>query len=145
CLYLALRVLCGPDGLPGEPDLLFHNAGNGTFEEVSVKAGVSDPNHYFGMQGIWADIEGTGWPDLYVSNDAGPNYLYHNKRDGTFDEVGLVSGVALSEDGQELGSMGVDFGDYDHDGTFDLFVTNFTDQSDNLYRNLGPKGFTDMA
>ena len=91
------------------------------------------------MGAIWADYDNDGWPDLFVANDAGPNFLYRNKHDGTFDEVGLVSGVALSEDGQELGSMGVDFGDYDHDGNLDLFVTNFTDQADNLYRNLGNK------
>src|SRR5260370_3142107 len=145
CRFKGVLVKCGPWGMQGESDVLFHNRGDGTFEEVSKKAGVDDPKHRYGLGAIWTDYDNDGWPDLYVANDAGPNFLYHNKHDGTFDEVGLVSGVALSEDGQELGSMGVDFGDYDHDGNFDLFVTNFTDQSDNLYRNLGPKGFTDMA
>jgi enediyne biosynthesis protein E4 len=145
CRFKGVLVQCGPWGMQGESDVLFHNRGDGTFEEVSKKAGVDDPKHRYGMGAIWADYDNDGWPDLFVANDAGPNFLYHNKHDGTFDEVGLVSGVALSEDGQELGSMGVDFGDYDHDGNLDLFVTNFTDQPDNLYRNLGNKSFSDMG
>jgi hypothetical protein len=145
CRFKGVLVQCGPWGMQGEGDVLFHNRGDGTFEEVSKKAGVDDPKHRYGMGAIWADYDNDGWPDLFLANDAGPNFLYHNKHDGTFDEVGLLSGVALSDDGQELGSMGVDFGDYDHDGNLDLFVTNFTDQPDNLYRNLGNKSFTDMA
>jgi len=145
CRFKGVLVQCGPWGMQGESDLLMHNRGDGTFEEVSKKAGVDDPKHRYGMGAIWADYDNDGWPDLFVANDAGPNLLYRNKHDGTFDEVGMVSGVALSEDGQELGSMGVDFGDYDHDGNLDLFVTNFTDQPDNLYRNLGNKSFSDMA
>jgi hypothetical protein len=145
CRFKGVLVQCGPWGMQGESDVLFHNRGDGTFEEVSKKAGVDDPKHRYGMGAIWADYDNDGWPDLFVANDAGPNFLYHNKHDGTFDEVGLVSGVALSEDGQELGSMGVDFGDYDHDGNLDLLVTNFTDQPDNLYRNLGNKSFSDMG
>jgi enediyne biosynthesis protein E4 len=145
CRFKGVLVQCGPWGMQGESDVLFHNRGDGTFEEVSKKAGVDDPKHRYGLGAIWTDYDNDGWPDLYLANDAGPNYLYHNKHDGTFDEVGLIAGVALSDDGQELGSMGVDFGDYDHDGNFDLFVTNFTDQADNLYHNLGKNGFTDMA
>jgi hypothetical protein len=80
-----------------------------------------------------------------VANDAGPNFLYRNNHNGTFDEVGLLTGVALSDDGQELGSMGVDTGDYDHDGRTDIYVTNFTDQPNNLYRNLGAQSFTDLG
>ncbi len=145
CRFKGVLVQCGPWGMQGESDVLFHNRGDGTFEEVSKKAGVDDPKHRYGMAAIWSDYDNDGWPDLFLANDAGPNFLYHNKHDGTFDEVGLLSGVALSDDGQELGSMGVDFGDYDHDGNLDLFVTNFTDQPDNLYRNLGNKSFTDMG
>src|SRR5882757_1738681 len=118
CRYKGILVQCGPWGMEGESDLLFHNRGDGTFEEVSKKASVDDPRHRYGLGAVWGDYDNDGWPDLYVANDAGPNFLYHNKHDGTFDEVGLVSGVALSEDGQELGSMGVDVGDYDHDGNF---------------------------
>ena len=145
CRFRGIPVQCGPWGLPGESDFLFRNRGDGTFEDVSKKAGVDDPNHYYGMQGIWADYDNDGWPDLYVANDAGPNYLYHNQHDGTFKEMGLLSGAALSGDGQEQGSMGVDFGDFDHDGWLDIFVTNFTDQASTLYWNQGAQGFSDVS
>lgn len=145
CRFRGVPVQCGPWGLPGESDYLFHNRGDGTFEEVSKKAGVDDPNHYYGMQGIWFDYDDDGWPDLYLTNDAGPNYLYHNKHNGTFEEVGLLSGAALSSDGQEEGSMGVDFGDFDHDGKLDLIVTTFTDQPTLIFRNQGTQGFLDVG
>src|ERR1700756_177651 len=145
CRFKGVLVQCGPWGLPGESDLLFHNKGDGTFEEVSKKAGVDDPHHYYGMGVVWSDYDNDGWPDLYVANDAGPNYLYRNKHDGTFEENGLVMGADLSGDGQELGSMGVDMGDYDHDGRQDIFVTEFVDQSDTLYRNNGADGFADVS
>jgi enediyne biosynthesis protein E4 len=145
CMYLAMRVLCGPDGLPGESDFLFHNKGDGTFEEVSKKADVDDPNHYFGMQAVWADIENTGWPDLYVSNDAGPNYLYRNKHDGTFEEIGLLSGTALNRDGRMQASMGVDTADFDHDGMQDILVTNFSQEGADLFWNRGEQGFDQAA
>jgi hypothetical protein len=145
CMYLAVRVLCGPDGLPGESDLLFHNKGDGTFEEVSKKAGVDDPNHYFGMQAVWADLENSGWPDLYVSNDAGPNYLYRNKHDGTFEEIGLLSGTALNRDGRMQASMGVDIADFDHDGRQDVLVTNFSQEGADLFWNRGDQGFEQAA
>jgi len=145
CRFRGIPVQCGPWGLPGESDFLFRNRGDGTFEDVSKRAGVDDPNHYFGMQGVWADYDNDGWPDLYVANDAGPNYLYHNKHDGTFEDVALLSGAALSGDGQELGSMGVDFGDFDHDGRLDIFVSEFTEQPDMLFWNKGSQGFTDIS
>jgi enediyne biosynthesis protein E4 len=144
CRYRGVMVQCGPGGLPGEPDYLFRNRGDGTFEDVSKKAGVDDPNHYYGLQAVWADYDNDGWPDLYVPNDGQPNYLYHNKHDGTFEEVGLMSGAALSLDGKAEGSMGVDFADMDHDGLLDIFVTNFVDEPDALYWNQGDKGFTDI-
>lgn len=145
CRFKGVLVQCGPWGMPGEGDYLFHNRGDGTFEDVSKKAGMDDPHHRYGLGAIWGDYDNDGWPDLFLANDAGPNFLYHNRHDGTFDEVGMLAGVALGEDGQELGSMGVDFGDYDHDGKLDLFVTNYTDQVDNLYRNLGGGAFSDMS
>jgi hypothetical protein len=145
CRFKGVLVQCGPWGMPGEGDYLFHNRGDGTFEDVSKKAGMDDPQHRYGLGAIWADYDNDGWPDLFVANDAGPNFLYHNRHDGTFDEVGMLAGVALGDDGQELGSMGVDFADYDHDGKLDLLVTNYTDQINNLYRNLGNGAFTDMA
>jgi len=145
CRFRGVMVQCGPWGMPGESDFLFHNRGDGTFEDVSKTAGVDDPRHYFGMQGVWGDYDNDGWPDLYVANDAGPNYLYHNNHDGTFEDVGLLSGAALSADGREQGSMGVDFGDMDHDGLFDVIVTNFTEEPDTLYWNRGKQGFTDIS
>ena len=145
CRFRGIPVQCGPWGLPGESDFLFRNRGDGTFVDVSKKTGVDDPNHYYGMQGIWSDYDNDGWPDLYVANDAGPNYVYRNRHDDTFEEVGLLSGAALSGDGQEQGSMGVDFGDFDHDGRLDLFVTNFTDQPSTLYWNQGVQGFRDVS
>ena len=145
CRYRGLLVQCGPWGMPGESDLLFHNRGDGTFEEVSKKAGVDDPNHYYGLGAVWGDYDNDGWPDLYVANDAGPNFLYHNRHDGTFEEEGLSQGIAVGADGMQQGSMGVDWGDYDHDNRLDMIVTNFVNQSDTLYRNLGEQGFVDVT
>jgi hypothetical protein len=145
CRFKGLKVQCGPWGMQGESDLLFHNRGDGTFEEVSRKAGVDDPNHFYGLGAIWGDYDNDGWPDLYVANDSGPNYLYRNKHNGTFEEVGMLSGAALSGDGQEQGNMGVTWGDYRHEGTLSMFVTTFADQADTLYRNLGKDGFSDVS
>src|SRR5437016_6495855 len=145
CQFRGVLVQCGPWGMQGESDFLFHNRGDGTFEDVSKKAGVDDPRHYYGMGVVWGDLDNDGWPDLYVANDAGPNYMYRDKHDGTFEEVGLVLGADLSGDGQELGSMGVDLGDYNHSGRLGVFVTEFVDQSDTLYRNNGDDGFADVS
>ena len=145
CRFKGVRVQCGPWGLQGESDLLYHNRGDGTFEEVSKKAGVDDPNHYYGLGVVWGDYDNDGWPDLYVANDSGPNFLYHNKHDGTFEDVGMLAGAALSGEGLEQGSMGVDWGDYLHEGRLSMFVTNFTEQPDTLYRNMGPDGFSDVS
>lgn len=145
CRFKGILVQCGPWGMIGESDLLFHNRGDGTFEEVSKKAGVDDPNHYYGLGAVWGDYDNDGWPDLYVANDTGPNYLYHNKHDGTFEELGMLSGIGMSGEGLQQGSMGVDWGDYLHDGRLGMIVTNFTEQADNLYRNLGAQGFSDES
>ena len=135
---------CGPRGLPGETDLLFRNDGSGHFVEVGEKAGVHDPREYFGLGIAWFDFNDDGWPDLYVANDSGPNFLYENMRDGTFKEVAFPMGVAVSEDGGEQGSMGVAVGDYDNVGRLSLFVTNFSDEYDALYHNDGDH-FTDVS
>ena len=145
CDFRGVTMECARRGHTGESDFLLHNRGNGTFEDVSVKAGVSDPGHYLGMQGLWSDYDNDGWPDLYVTNDGGPNYLYHNLHDGSFEEIGLQAGAALSLDGQERAGMGVDFGDFDRDGRFDIVVTNFSQEPDALFWNQGPRGFTDIA
>src|SRR2546423_9772281 len=138
-------VQCGPWGMPGEGDYLFHSRGDGTFEDVSKKAGMDDPQHRYGLGAIWADYDNDGWPDLFVANDAGPNFLYHNRHDGTFDEVGMLAGVALGGDGQELGSMGGDFADYDHDGKLDLLVANYTHHINKLYRNLSAGALSGLS
>ncbi|PYV52089.1 MAG: CRTAC1 family protein [Acidobacteria bacterium] len=145
CRFKGIRVQCGPWGMQGETDLLFHNRGDGTFEEVSKKAGVDDPDRYYGLGVEWADYDDDDWPDLYVANDSGPNYLYRNKHDGTFEDVSMLAGIAVSADGLQQGSMGVDWGDYLHDGHMGMFVTNFTEQPDTLYRNLGKREFSDVT
>jgi hypothetical protein len=145
CRFKGVLVQCGPWGMAGESDLLFHNKGDGTFEEVSKKAGVDDPHHYYGLGATWGDFDNDGWPDLYVANDAGPNFLYRNKHDGTFEDVGLLSGVALSGDGMEQGSMGVDWGDYLHEGRLSMVVTNFVEQGTTLYHNVDKENFADVS
>jgi hypothetical protein len=145
CRFKGVLVQCGPWGMAGESDLLFHNKGDSTFEEVSKKAGVDDPHHYYGLGATWGDYDNDGWPDLYVANDAGPNFLYRNKHDGTFEEIGLLSGAALSGDGMEQGSMGVDWGDYLHEGRLSMIVTNFVEQGSTLYHNLGKDNFADVS
>jgi hypothetical protein len=145
CRFKGVLVQCGPWGLQGESDLLYHNRGDGTFEEVSVRAGVHDSEGRFGLGVVWGDYDNDGWPDLLVANDAGANYLYHNNHNGTFSDVALLAGVALSGAGLEQGNMGVDFGDYDHDGWLDIVDTTFADQPKTLYRNLGREGFEDVS
>lgn len=145
CSHLGIRVQCGPRGLPGERDWFFRNRGDGTFEEVASVVGVSDPDKYFGLGAIFTDYDDDGMPDLYVANDSSPNYLYRNRGNGKFDEVGFESGTSYGFNGQELGSMGVTSGDYDNDGDLDLFVTNFETEPNSLYRNQGEKGFLDVS
>ena len=145
CRYRGVPVQCGPKGLPGAGDSLFHNNGDGTFTDVSKKAGVSDPEGRFGLGAIWTDIDGDGWLDLFVANDATGNYLYRNNHDGTFSELGLQAGVSVDEDGVPLGSMGVTVGDYLHNGQFGIFVTNFSGEHATLYRHERPLLFTDVS
>jgi hypothetical protein len=144
CEYRGVAVQCGPRGLPGEGDFLFRNEGNGRFTEVGDAAGVSDPRAYFGLGAAWFDYNDDQWPDLYVANDSTPNFLYENQKNGTFKEVAFPKGVAVSEDGAEQGSMGIALGDYDRSGRFSLFVTNFSEEYNNLFRNLGDH-FVDMS
>jgi enediyne biosynthesis protein E4 len=133
-----------PDSMEGETDLLFRNRGDGTFEEVSEKAGVNDPGKLHGMGVVWGDYDGDGWPDLYVTNDGGWSFLYHNRHDGTFEEVGIALGPGLGAFGQSYGNMAADFGDFDRDGKLDLFVTRFGNQPASLFWNRGDH-FTDIA
>ncbi len=144
CRYRGIEVQCGPRGLPGTSDLLFRNRGDGTFDEVSQSAGVADPNEYFGLGVAWFDADADGWLDLFVANDSGPNFLYRNKKDGTFEEFAFPLGVAVSEDGGEQGSMGIAVGDYKNEGRPSLFVTNFSEEPNALYYNSGDF-FTDVS
>ncbi len=145
CQFRGISVMCGPRGLPGEPDHLFHNNGDGTFTDVSVKAGVSDAAHYFGLASAFVDVDDDGWVDLVVANDSTPNYLYKNKHDGTFEDVSYASGFALSEDGREQASMGIAIGDYQRTGRVSLSTTTFSDDYKTLYRNDGQGNFSDVT
>lgn len=145
CSFKNIRVQCGPRGLPGERDYFFRNKGDGTFEEVAEKIGVGDKEKYYGLGAIWGDYDDDGWLDFYVADDGTPNYLYKNNRDGTFSDVGFQTGTSYSGAGVEQGSMGVAWGDYDNDGKIDLFTTNFDNEPNALYRNLGNKGFLDVS
>jgi hypothetical protein len=145
CEFHGIPVQCGPRGLPGSGDSLYRNNHDGTFEDVSKKAGVADPAGRFGMGAVWSDFDGDGRQDLYVANDAGANYMYKNTGNGTFTDVALQAGTALSEDGKEQGSMGVAIGDYDHSGGWSIFVTNFSDEYNALYRPDKAFQFTDVS
>jgi len=145
CQFRGIAVMCGPRGLPGERDHLFHNNGDGTFTDVSVKAGVSDPSRYYGLAAVFVDVDDDGWVDLAVANDSTPNYLYRNRHNGTFEDVGYGSGFALSEDGREQASMAIAVGDYNRDGKVDLFTTTFSDDYKTLYRNDGGGNFSDVT
>jgi len=133
-----------PDTMEGETDFLFRNRGDGTFQDVSEKAGVNDPHKLHGMGVVWGDYDDDGWPDLFVTNDSGRNFLYNNKHDGTFEEVGMESGTGVGPSGQNYGNMAADFGDFDRDGKLDLIVTRFGNQSASLFWNRGEE-FIDIA
>ena len=145
CQFKGIPVQCGPRGLPGAGDSLYHNNGDGTFTDVSKKAGVADGNGYYGLGVICSDFDEDGFVDIFVANDSTPNFLYHNNGDGTFKEIAFTSGTAVNESGSEQGSMGVTLGDYDHDGKLDLFITNFDDEYNILYHNDGHNSFTDVS
>jgi enediyne biosynthesis protein E4 len=145
CKFKGADVQCGPRGLKGAGDSLFHNNGDGTFTNVAKEAGVEDPGHYYGLTVIWADFNHTGHPDIFVANDSTPNYLYRNEGNGKFTEIGLESGVALSEDGAEQARMGVAIGDYLHTGYPSLAVTVFSDDYTPLLRNDGKWNFEDVG
>jgi enediyne biosynthesis protein E4 len=145
CAFRGAPVMCGPRGLKGEPDHLFHNNGNGTFTDVSAKAGVSDPGAYYGFSAVFADLNNDGKVDLAVANDSTPNYLYINKGDGTFEDDSYASGFALNGDGRETAGMGLGVGDYRNNGLLDLLVTDFSDDYKVLYRNDGGGNFTDVS
>ncbi len=145
CEFRGLKVMCGPRGLKGEGDHLFHNNGDGTFTDVSEKAGVADANRYYGLTAVFADVNNDGKVDLMVANDSTPNYLYVNKGDGTFEDASYASGYALNENGRETASMGIAVGDYLNNGWLDLYNTVFSDDYNPLYKNEGGGNFSDVS
>jgi enediyne biosynthesis protein E4 len=145
CRFMGINVQCGPRGLKGSGDSLFHNNGDGTFTDVSKQAGVDDPNQYYGLGVIWADFNHTGRPDLYIANDSEAAYLYRNEGNGKFSEIGMQSGTALGEDGHEQAGMGVSVGDYLHTGLPALVVTDFALDNTPLYRNDGNWNFEEVS
>lgn len=144
CQYRGIAVSCGPRGLKGSRDRLYHNQGDGTFRDVSESLKI-DPEGYYGLGVIWGDATGDGCLDLYVADDSSPSLFYRGDCKGGLTESGVAAGIAYSDDGREQAGMGVDFGDYDRDGRPDLVKTNFSDDTNNLYRNQGNGEFTDMA
>jgi hypothetical protein len=145
CQFRGVPVMCGPRGLRGAQDTLYHQKPDGTFEDVSDKAGVNDPQRYYGFTSTFIHATGGKLPDLIVVNDSTPKQLYTNKGDGTFEEVGYPSGIALNENGREQAGMGLGVGDYDNDGLVDFYITNFSDDSNTLYHNDGDGNFTDVT
>ncbi len=145
CQYHEVAVQCGPRGLKGFPDTLYHNNGDGTFTEVAQQAGVDDAKRFFGLGAVWSDFDNDGRIDLFVANDGEPNYLYHNEGSGRFRETGYDSGVAVSEDGVEQANMGVAVGDFMHTGRMSIAITHFSDEYAVLYRNDGNLNFSDIS
>ena len=145
CQFRGVPVMCGPRGLLGEGDTLYHQKTDGTFEDISIKAGVNDPQKYYGFASAFVHANDDNLLDLIVVNDSTPKQLYINKGDGTFEEVGYPSGVALNENGREQAGMGLAIGDYDNDGRVDFHITNFSDDSNVLYHNDGDGNFTDVT
>jgi enediyne biosynthesis protein E4 len=145
CNWKGMPVPCGPRGLKGETMTLYHNDGHGHFTDVTKQAGVETPREYYGFTVLTGDFDNDGWPDFYVTCDSTPSLFFHNKHDGTFEETGLVSGLAVNEDGREQAGMGATAADYDGDGRIDIFKTNFSSDTNTLYRNLGNGTFDDVT
>ena len=139
CLYKGLMVACGPPGLQGGKNVLYHNEGNGTFSDVSQNSGILQTNGTYGLGVLTSDFDNDGWTDIYVANDSAPATLYHNNKNGTFTDIAAEAGAAYSGDGKPQAGMGVSAGDYDGDGWLDIFKTNFSGDTSTLYRNLGTK------
>lgn len=145
CLYEGITVACGPPGLQGGKDILFHNNGDGTFTDVSEKAGITKKQGTYGLGVLVSDFDNDGWPDIYVADDSAPSALFKNNHDGTFTDIGLESGVAFGADGKTQAGMGVSAADAFGDGNLAIFKTNFAGDTSSLYRNRGNNNFEDMT
>ncbi len=145
CQWKGISVMCGPRGLKGTRNELYHNNGDGTFSDVSDRSGVSKTDLYYCFTALTGDFDNDGWPDIFVACDSTPSLLFHNNHDGTFTEIAVKAGVAYSEDGREQAGMGADAVDYDGDGWLDIIRTNFSDETSTLYHNNGDGTFTDVT
>jgi enediyne biosynthesis protein E4 len=145
CTWKGFPVMCGPRGLPAGSNILYHNNGDGTFSDVSEKAGILKTGPRYAISAVSYDFDNDGWPDIYVAVDSEASILFHNRHDGTFEDIALMAGCAYSEDGQEQAGMGLAVGDYDCDGWLDIFKTNFADDTCDLYHNNGDGTFTDVT
>src|SRR5579863_8353087 len=145
CIWKGVPVMCGPRGLPRAKNILYHNKGDGTFEDVSTKAHIDRTDGHYAFSVSTLDFDEDGWPDIYVACDSTPSILYRNNRDGTFTDVAVTSGAAFNEDGREQAGMGTTVADYNGDGRLDIFKTNFSDDTSTLYRNNGDGTFTDAT
>lgn len=145
CLYRGIMVACGPPGLTGGVNMLYRNNGDGTFADVSEKSGITKANGTYGLGVLTTDFNNDGWPDIYVANDSAPAALYINNKNGTFTDLGVEAGAALSIDGKPQAGMGVAAGDFDRDGWLDIFKTNFSGDTSTLYRNTGKAVFDDVT
>jgi hypothetical protein len=145
CMYKGLPVMCGPRGLLGGSNLLFHNQGGGKFADVSQKSGFTEPAGYFGFSVLTGDFDDDGWPDIYIACDSTPSILFRNNHDGTFTDIGVTSGTAFNQDGQEQAGMGAAAADFNHDGLLDIVKTNFSDDVPTLFENKGSGYFADVT
>jgi enediyne biosynthesis protein E4 len=145
CIWKGVPVMCGPRGLPGGKNILYHNRGDGTFEDVTVKAHIDKTEGTYAFSVSTFDFDDDGWPDIYVACDSTPSILYRNNHDGTFTDVAVTAGAAFNEDGREQAGMGSTIGDYNGDGRLDIFKTNFSDDTSTLYRNNGDGTFEDVT
>jgi hypothetical protein len=143
CAYKGIQVACGPPGLQGGKNILYRNNGDGTFTDVSQRSGMWDTIGTYGLSVAVSDIDGDGWPDIYVANDSTAATFYQNQKDGTFKDVAIEAGIAYSPDGKPQAGMGVSIGDFNRDGRFDIVKTNFAGDTDSLYVNLGDGNFDD--
>ncbi len=142
CIWKGTPVMCGPRGLPSTPNILYHNLGNGKFQDVSKQAGIEKTYGHYSFSVSTLDYNNDGWPDIYIACDSTASILYRNNKDGTFTDVGPEAGVAYDEDGREQAGMGTTVADYNGDGLLDIFKTNFSDDTASLYRNNGDGTFT---
>ena len=145
CQWKGVPIMCGPRGLPGDTNILYHNNGDGTFSDVSDKSGILKPGPRYSITAVSYDFDNDGWPDIYVAVDSEPSILFKNNHDGTFTDVAVMAGCAYSDNGHEQAGMGVGVADYDCDGWFDIFKTNFADDTSNLYHNNGDGTFSDVS